>query len=242
MGSLCCLEPRLSLLLSSLLRASLLLSATVYLSLLTSGTLVSTITMDQRPLLDTSTFNVLLLIFSTLFLTEIIFVAAVCQQSRPWLVPWLVINFLLVVFLLGAVLYNMMVTILPVDLLVFEDHSIQHQIQTWINAVNLLVIGQIVNFSAAFKLFMDMRFKRRVSFSRKVMEKNVSRIDMEDYESKNAFIDFVSLPVNDKSLKFSEDLEKSKERKRELRISVGSKCSDNEDSVMFSFDDEDNFA
>ena len=74
------------------------------------------------------------------------------------------------------------------------------------------------------------------------MEKNVSRIDMEDYESKNAFIDFVSLPVNDKSLKFSEDLEKSKERKRELRISVGSKCSDNEDSVMFSFDDEDNFA
>lgn len=87
---------------------------------------------------------------------------------------------------------------------------------------------------------MDMRFKRRVSFSRKVMEKKLSKNDMEDLEE-SAYQDFVALPVNEKS-QFVEDLEKSEERTLDFRFSVGSsKCSDNEDSVMFSFD-KDNFA
>lgn len=90
-------------------------------------------------------------------------------------------------------------------------------------------------------MFMDMRFKRRVSFSRKVMEKKMSKVDMEDLEE-SAYQDFVALPVNEKSQKFAEDLEKCQERMVDFRFSVGSsKCSDNEDSVMFSFD-EDNFA
>ena len=88
---------------------------------------------------------------------------------------------------------------------------------------------------------MDMRFKRRVSFSRKVMEKKLSKVDMEELEE-SAYQDFVALPVNEKSQKFAGDVEKSEERTLGFRYSVGSsKCSDNEDSVMFSFD-EDNFA
>ena len=73
----------------------------------------------------------------------------------------------------------------------------------------------------------------------------MSRVDMEEYESnesKNAYNDFVHLPLNEKTQKFSEDLDRAKERKREMRISVGSNCSENEDFVMFSLDNEDNFA
>ena len=87
---------------------------------------------------------------------------------------------------------------------------------------------------------MDLRFKRRVSFSRKVMEKKLSKVDMEELEE-SAHQDFVALPVNQKYQK-AEDLEKGEERMIDFRFSIGSsKCSDKEDSVMFSFD-EDNFA
>ena len=73
------------------------------------------------------------------------------------------------------------------------------------------------------------------------MEKKLSKVDMEELEE-SAYQDFVALPVNEKSQKFAGDLEKSEERTFDFRYSVGSsKCSDNEDSVMFSFD-EDNFA
>ena len=69
------------------------------------------------------------------------------------------------------------------------------------------------------------------------MEKKLSKVDIEELEE-SAYQDFVALPVNEKSQKFAEDLEKCDD----FRFSVGSsKCSDNEDSVMFSFD-EDNFA
>ena len=72
------------------------------------------------------------------------------------------------------------------------------------------------------------------------MEKKLSKVDMEELEE-SAYQDFVALPVNEKS-QFVEDLEKSEERTLDFRFSVGSsKCSDNEDSVMFSFD-KDNFA
>ena len=71
------------------------------------------------------------------------------------------------------------------------------------------------------------------------MEKKLSKVDMEE---ESAYQDFVALPVNEKSKKFSDDLEKCEDRMIDFRISVGSsKYSDNEDSVMFSFD-EDNFA
>ena len=73
------------------------------------------------------------------------------------------------------------------------------------------------------------------------MEKKLSKVDMEESEE-SAYQDFVALPVNEKSQKFTEDLEKSEEKMIDFRFSVGSsKCSDKEDSVMFSFN-EDNFA
>lgn len=233
--TLCYLELRLSLLLFSLLRSLLTLSGTIYLSLLSTTNLLSTLN-----LLDQNSLYVLILILSTFFLTEVIFMVAICQRSRPWLVPWLVVNFLLLISLLGAVLYNVVTIILPMILAV--DNLSMEKVQNLISGGDLFVMGQFWNFSAAIHLFLDMRFKRRVSFSKKVLEKKMSRVDMEEYESKDAYSDFTNLPLNEKSQKFTEDLERSKERKREMRLSMSSNCSEKEDFVMFSLDDEDNFA
>ena len=237
MATLCFLDLRLSLQIFSILRSFTYFSLIICLALLHSKPDMLGQFIKEHLQTNSLDYLILLLLVSVLLSAEFIFLVAIWQQSRPWLVPWLVINALLVASLLALILYNFITVIAPME----EQASLQHRLQTLINSANLLILGHIVNFAAGVRLFMDMRFKRRVSFSRKVMEKKLSKVDMEELEE-SAYQDFVALPVNEKSQKFAEDLEKCEEKMIDFRFSVGSsKCSDNEDSVMFSFD-KNNFA
>ena len=237
MATLCFLDLRLSLQIFSILRSFTYFSLIICLALLHSKPDMLGQFIKEHLQTNSLDYLILLLLVSVLLSAEFIFLVAIWQQSRPWLVPWLVINALLVASLIALILYNFITVIAPME----EQASLQHRLQTLINSANLLILGHIVNFAAGVRLFMDMRFKRRVSFSRKVMEKKLSKVDMEELEE-SAYQDFVALPVNEKSQKFAEDLEKCEEKMIDFRFSVGSsKCSDNEDSVMFSFD-KNNFA
>ena len=182
-------------------------------------------------------------------LINILFLVGIGQHSRPWLVPWLVINFLILISLILTVLSNCAPMFLDIY---FNDDEKKGEMEGSLKEIerflrilslNMISMGQLLNLSSGFKLFLDMKYRRRISFSKKVEKKDITRDSFD--ESKlppPPHIMNLQFPVEEISPIF-----KDESKNPNVMITLdeeGSKSDswDEKDAVVFSMEDEDNFA
>ena len=116
---------------------------------------------------------------------DTLLLVGVWRSARLCVVPWIGLN-AVVILAAGAGVVSLLVpVILPAGLRKHqEDHSGTEAALREINRslliilLNMVLIFQMVNVSAVVRVMVDMRSKRRVSFSRKVERKEVPAVSM----------------------------------------------------------------
>ena len=165
----------------------------------------------------------------------------VWQNSRTCLVPWLVINILVMLGLSATVLYHLVPIFLPAS-----DTEDTSQLDIALDEINrflmiiifnMMLVLQMVNVSGAFKVFVDMGFRRNVSFTKtvdKTPAPKASKVSMyEEPKRKSGVFGEPGLDVkqlNNPNVMVTLEEEGSKSDSWETR-----------ETVMFTFDEE-NFA
>merc|ERR1711915_317160 len=116
--------------------------------------------------------HVLLPIFSFELVVNTLVLVGMRLSNKYFIIPWIAFNTL---FLLSPMVVLLFITM-------FHDvNEIQisdlHNIYKWLRTVilSILIILQSINMSAVIRLLLDMRIRRRVSFSKKVQKKEISR-------------------------------------------------------------------
>ena len=106
-------------------------------------------------------------------------------------------------------------------------------------SLNMISMGQLINFSAGLKQFIDMRYKRRISFSKKVEKKEVPKMNCELYDEEKAHLATLSFPSIEEASPIFDDESKN------LNVMItldeeGSKSEswDEKDTVSFTYDKE----
>ena len=98
--------------------------------------------------------------------------------------------------------------------------------------LNMILMAQMFICSGGLKQFLDMRFRRRISFSKKVATKEVSKVDL--YE----------LDKNEKKHDISFQIIEDPDDDTKIFGEEGSKSDswDERSAVSFSYDKEENFS
>ena len=177
---------------------------------------------------------------STELVVDMLLLMGVWQHSRTCLVPWMVINILVILGLSAAVLYHLVPIILPSSR---EEDTSEIEIALddinrflMIIIFNMVLILQMVNVSGAVKVFVDMGFRKSVSFTKNVEKKEVATVNMyEEPRRKNGDGVFSAggmevEQLNNPNVLVTLEEEGSKRDSWETR-----------ETVMFTFDEE-NFA
>merc|ERR1711970_1613135 len=104
------------------------------------------------------------------------------QHSRTCLVPWLVINILVILIMVAKVLYHLVPIFLPSsdtentsDLEVSLDEINRFLM---IIIVNMMLVMQMINVSGAVKIFVDMGFRQNISINKTTDKKQAPRMSM----------------------------------------------------------------
>ena len=185
--------------------------------------------------------NMLVPALSTELVVDMLLLMGVWQHSRTCLVPWLVINILVILGLSATVLYHLVPIFLPGP--DTEDSSqldiALDQINRFLMIIifNMMLVLQMVNVSGAVKVFVDMGFRRNVSFTKtvdKTPATKVPKVSMyEEPKRKSGVFGEPGLDVeqlNNPNVMVTLEEEGSKRDSWETR-----------ETVMFTFDEE-NFA
>ena len=186
-------------------------------------------------------------------LINILFLVGIGQHSRPWLVPWLVINLLILASLVLTVLSNcapMFLDIYLTDEVEEESDEMENSLEDIerflrILSLNMISMGQLLNLSGGLKLFLDMKYRRRISFSKKIEKKEIARDSFD--ESKlppPPHIMNLQYPIEEISPIF-----KDESKNPNVMVTLDEEGSKSESwdekdgyAVVFSMEDEDNFA
>eukprot|EP00090_Calanus_glacialis_P007594 TRINITY_DN16030_c0_g1_i2.p1 TRINITY_DN16030_c0_g1~~TRINITY_DN16030_c0_g1_i2.p1 ORF type:complete len:255 (+),score=88.09 TRINITY_DN16030_c0_g1_i2:34-765(+) len=185
--------------------------------------------------------NMLVPALSTELVVDMLLLMGVWQNSRTCLVPWLVINILVMLGLSATVLYHLVPIFLPAS-----DTEDTSQLDIALDEINrflmiiifnMMLVLQMVNVSGAFKVFVDMGFRRNVSFTKtvdKTPAPKASKVSMyEEPKRKSGVFGEPGLDVeqlNNPNVMVTLEEEGSKRDSCETR-----------ETVMFTFDQE-NFA
>eukprot|EP00092_Neocalanus_flemingeri_P001601 GFUD01001707.1.p1 GENE.GFUD01001707.1~~GFUD01001707.1.p1 ORF type:complete len:256 (-),score=69.23 GFUD01001707.1:110-838(-) len=184
--------------------------------------------------------NLLVPALSTELVVDMLLLMGMWQHSRTCLVPWMVINILVILGLAASVLYHLVPILLPSP--EEEDTSEMDIVLQDINRFlmiiifNMVLVLQMVNVSGAVKVFVDMGFRRSVSFTKTVEKKEVPAVSMyaepRRKEGEGVFHDsgMEVEQLNNPNVMVTLEEEGSKRDSWETR-----------ETVMFSFDEE-NFA
>ena len=172
-------------------------------------------------------------------LSDLLFLLAVCRHCRTLLVPWIVLNTIAIITLLAAVLYHLVPVFLPAledfEPLENEIEAALAEIHRFLNIIvfNLVLVVQIVSVSAALKLFIDLGYKRRVSFSKRTEKSEVAVTAATLYQERSdrlgSFSDGKEPPAT-----IQEEEEEEEAPRRD--------SWEERETVMFRFDDEEAFA
>ena len=182
-------------------------------------------------------------------LINILFLVGIGQHSRPWLVPWLVINLLILASLVLTVL-SLFHDIYFTDEVEKESDEMENSLKDIerflrILSLNMISMGQLLNLSGGLKLFLDMKYRRRISFSKKIEKKEIARDSFD--ESKlppPPHIMNLQYPIEEISPIF-----KDESKNPNVMVTLDEEGSKSESwdekdgyAVVFSMEDEDNFA
>jgi len=177
-------------------------------------------------------------------LTNVLFLVGVGQHSRPWLIPWLVINILFFIMLL----FSMVFFGAPLMNLGEEEEMMTDEEKLSSFKKNLRVVWlalfsylQLSAISCGLKQFLDMRYKRRISFSKKVQKKELPKVSSYEDASEKGLI-YPSLvetsPLFDnlsQNPNYIVNMDSVKEGTK-------SDSWDEKDTISFSYDKEENFS
>ena len=106
---------------------------------------------------------------------DCLFLAGVGLHSRPWLVPWLVINLVVLLALLLTLLHTAAPLLLAADYAVDAARQLE-EMEAFLRmlSLNMISTAQLLILSGGLKLFLDMRYRRRISFSKKIDRREIS--------------------------------------------------------------------
>merc|ERR1712106_756853 len=179
--------------------------------------------------------NILVPALSTELVVDMLLLMGVWQHSRTCLVPWLVINNLIILGLSATVLYQLLPKFLPgTDA---EDTSeleiALDEINRFLMIIifNMMLVLQMVNVSGAVKVFVDMGFTKTVEKQQAPKAPKVSMY--EEQKRKSGVYGETALEVeklNNPNVMVTLEEEGSKRDSWETR-----------ETVMFTFDEK-NFA
>ena len=227
--------------------------------------------MTQLGFPDSTYLNLIIPGLATEVLIDMLFLIGVAHHSRPWLVPWLVINSLMFLCFILTILYNVVPLFIDIYLSdnviespanktidVSEAFGHNHHLQNSLNEIerllrilsmNMMSCAQLMMVSGGIKLFLDMRYKRRISFSKKIEKKEVPSskasyyIQDKDQRIDNKINSEMKFPDIEESLPIYEEESRSlKMMSVEEEGSRSDSWSDHEsNTVMFNYDRQDNF-
>ena len=177
---------------------------------------------------------------STELVVDMLLLLGVWRNSRTCLVPWLVINILVILVMSAMLLYHLVPIISP-DHRIQEDNS---QLEAALDNINrfltiiifnMMLVIQMINVSAVFKIFVDMGFRSNASFTTP-RDKSPGLAKVSMYEEQN----------NRKSGIFSENCLEDKLKNPNVMVTLeedGAKRDswETRETVMFTFNEE-NFA
>jgi hypothetical protein len=116
---------------------------------------------------------------------DTLLLVGVWRSARLCLVPWLALNSALILAAAAGTVSLLVPAILP--LAGSAEPGMEHRTEAALREINrslliilfnLVLIGQMVNVSAVVRVLVDLRRKRRVSFSGKVERKEVPSVSM----------------------------------------------------------------
>merc|ERR1711892_112308 len=185
--------------------------------------------------------NILVPALSTELVVDMLLLMGVWQHSRTCLVPWLVINILVILGLSATVLYHLVPIFLPgTDAADTSELEIAlDEINRFLMIIifNMMLVLQMVNVSGAVKVFVDMGFINNVSFTKTVEKQQAPKapkVSMyKEQKRKSGLYGEVSLEIeklNNPNVMVTLEEEGSKRDSWETR-----------ETVMFTFDEK-NFA
>lgn len=223
--------------------------------------------MSQLGFPDSTYLNLVIPALSVEMLIDILFLVGVGQHSRPWLIPWLVINSLMFTCCILTILYNLVPLFIDIYLTdkiiesgnktidVSMEFSDNRSLQTSLEEIerllrilsmNMMSMAQLMMVSGGVKLFLDMRYKRRISFSKRIEKKEVPANPSYYIDDKMHNIDN-TINVNMKYPDIEEASPMFEEEARNLNVMVtldeeGSKSDswsgEDTNAVMFNYDKE----
>ena len=112
-------------------------------------------------------------------------------------------------------------------------------------SLNMISMGQLLNLSGGLKLFLDMKYRRRISFSKKIEKKEIARDSFDDSKlPPPPHIMNLQYPIEEISPIF-----KDESKNPNVMVTLDEEGSKSESwdekdgyAVVFSMEDEDNFA
>lgn len=137
-------------------------------------------------LLDSSlALSLAIPLLATELVADTLLLVGVWRSARCCLAPWLALNSL-VILVAGAGVVSLLVpVILPLPVTTSEEEPSRTEValkeinrSLLIILLNLVLILQMINLSAVVRVLVDMRGKRRVSFSSQVQRKEVPNVNM----------------------------------------------------------------
>ena len=128
-------------------------------------------------ILNTFSINTIILpLISIELMVNTFLLVGLSLQRRLYLVPWVVLNLVLVCGLLAGVVFSTMFSIITEE---NKEENVLGDIKQTLLSISLLMLFfmQMLNLSAVLKVFIDMKEGRRVSFSNMVEQKEISRVN-----------------------------------------------------------------
>lgn len=143
------------------------------------GHLVHTLLLDNNMAL-----SIAIPLLATEMVVDTLLLVGVWRSARLCLVPWLALNALMLLGAAAGVVSLLVPIIIPVAIATSEEPHRTDSALREINRslmiilLNMVLIFEMINISAVVRVMVDMRRKRRVSFSGNVEKKEVPPVSM----------------------------------------------------------------